>query len=147
MVKVIPTEELTKELTNRITINQAGRYPVTSFEGHKYVTVMVDVDIGYINAARINSRKAPQLVLGFQECYEELKSKGIIARVVRLDNEISKRMIAEFKKQGLDYQLAAPGDHRVVDAERAIGIFKNHFIAIRSGTHPDFPQKGWSHLI
>ena len=86
-------------------------------------------------------------MLGFQECYEELKSKGIIARVVRLDNEISEQMIAEFKRQGLDYQLASPGDQRVVEAEKAIGIFKNHFIAIRSGTDPDFPQKGWSHLI
>ena len=147
VLKVIPTEESTKELTNRIAIDQAGRYPVTSFEGDKYVTVMVDVDTGYINAAGISSRKAPQLVLGFQECYKKLKSKGIIAQVVCLDNEISKRMIVEFKRQGLDYQLAAPGDHRVVDAERAIGIFKNHFIAIRLGTHPDFPEKGWSHLI
>ena len=56
-------------------------------------------------------------------------------------------MITEFKKQGLDYQLASPEDHCVVNAEKAIGIFKNHFIAIRSGTHPDFPQKGWPHLI
>ena len=62
VVKVIPTEELTKELTNRIAINQVSRYSVTSFEGHKYVTVMVDVDIGYINAAGIKSQKAPQLV-------------------------------------------------------------------------------------
>ena len=35
VVKVIPIEELTKEPTNRIAINKAGRYPVTSFEGHK----------------------------------------------------------------------------------------------------------------
>ena len=67
--------------------------------------------------------------------------------MVPLDNEISKRMIAKFKKQGLYYQLASPGDHCVIDTERAIGIFKNHFIAIKSGTHPDFPQRGWSHLI
>ena len=84
---------------------------------------------------------------GFQECYEKLKPKGIIAHVVRLDNGISKQMIAKFKRQGLDYQLASPRDHRVVDAEQAIGIFKNHFISIRSGTDPAFPQKGWSHLI
>ena len=140
-------EEFTKDLTNRIAIDQAGRYPVRSFDGCKYVTVMVDVDAGYINAAGITSRKAPQLVQGFQECYEELKSKGIIARIVRLDNKISERMIAEFERQGLDYQLASPGDHLIVDAEKAIGIFKNHFIAIRSGTDPNFPQKGWSHLI
>ena len=49
---------------------------------------MVDVDTGYINAAGIASRKAPQLVKGFQQCYEELKSKGIIAQMVCLDNEI-----------------------------------------------------------
>ena len=55
VVKVILTEELTKELTNRIVINQAGRYPVTSFEGHKYVAVMVDVDTGYTNAAEITT--------------------------------------------------------------------------------------------
>ena len=67
--------------------------------------------------------------------------------MVRLDNEILDRMIAEFKKQGFDYQLASPGNYRVVDIERAIGIFKNHFIAIRSGTDPTFPQKGWTHLI
>ena len=79
VVKVIPTEELTRELTNRIAINQAGRYPVTSFEGHKYVIVMVDVDTGYITVAPISSQKSPQIVKGFQECYKELKSKGIIA--------------------------------------------------------------------
>ena len=108
---------------------------------------MLDVHTGYINAVGIVSRKAPQLVQGFQECYEELKSKGIIAQMMLLDNDILEQMIAEFKKLGSDYQLASPGDHRVVDIERAIGIFKNHFIAIRSRTHPDFPQKGWSHLI
>ena len=44
-----------------------------------FCILVVDVDTGYINAAGISSHKAPQLVCGFQECYEELKSKGIIA--------------------------------------------------------------------
>ena len=61
--------------------------------------------------------------------------------MVRFDNEISEQMISEFKKQDLDYQLASPGDHCVVDTERAIGIFYNHFIAIRSGTDPAFTYK------
>lgn len=67
--------------------------------------------------------------------------------MVLLDNEISKQMIDEFKKQGLDSQLASHVDNCVVDDDGAIGIFKDHFITIRSGTHPDFPQKRWSHLI
>ena len=86
MVKVIPTEELTRGLTNRIAIDQAGRYPVMLFEGHKYVIVMMDVDTGYITAAPISLRKSQQLLKGFQECYEELKSKGIIAQMMRLEN-------------------------------------------------------------
>ena len=64
-----------------------------------------------------------------------------------LDNKIMVRMIAEFKKQGLDYQLALQGNHQVVGVERAISIFKNCFVAIRSGTDPVFSQKGLTHLI
>ena len=67
--------------------------------------------------------------------------------MARLDNAMLDQMLAESKKQGLDYQLVSPGDHQVVDAERAIGIYKNHFIAIRSETDPAFPQKEWAHLI
>ena len=28
---------------------------MTSFDGHKYITVMIDVDVGYITAAPIDS--------------------------------------------------------------------------------------------
>ena len=142
LVKVIPTLELTKEMTNQIAIDQPGRFPVTSFDNHKYITVVVDVDAGYITAAPIRSRKAAELVRGFTECYDELQSKGIIARLIRLDNEISATMIAEFERLELNYQLASPGDHRVCQAERAIGPFKNHFISILSGMDAEFPSQG-----
>ena len=69
---------------------------------------MIDVDVGYITAAPIKSRKAEELVWGFKECYDKLQSKGIIARLIRLDNEISATMIAKFERQQLDYQLASP---------------------------------------
>ena len=34
-----------------------------------------------------------------------------------------------------------------MDTERAIDIFKDHLIVIRSGTDLAFPSKGWSNLI
>ena len=48
---------------------------------------------------------------GFEECYNDLKRKGFIARLVKLDNEISKEMVKLIEDNKLDYQLAAPGDH------------------------------------
>ena len=48
----------------------------------------------------------------------------------QLDNELSKELIIEIEKKGLDYQIASPGDHQLNHAERAIQTFRNHLIAI-----------------
>ena len=65
----------------------------------------------------------------------------------QLDNELSKELIIEIEKKGLDYQIASPGDHQLNHAERAIQTFRNHFIAILYGTDSSFPAKQWDLLI
>ena len=72
---------------------------------------MHDAITNYINAKRLTSRQAPELIRGFEECYNDLKKKGFIVRLVKLDNEISKKMVQLFEAQNLDYQLVVPGDH------------------------------------
>ena len=62
IVKVIPSKYLTKEMTNRITIDQQGWYQLISFDQYQNITVMVGVDVRYIIAAHITSKKAPELV-------------------------------------------------------------------------------------
>ena len=47
-------------------------------------------------------------------------------------------MVQLSKGDKLDYQLAASRDNRLIQAERAIQIFKNHFIAVCSGMDPHF---------
>ena len=49
--------------------------------------------------------------------------------------------------EGLNYQMAAPGDHWLMPAEQAIRTFKNHFITIYSGTDPGFPEQAWHHIL
>ena len=39
----------------------------------------------------------------------------------------------------IDYQLTPKGKHSRNAAEKGIQIFKDHFIAGLSSTHPDFP--------
>ena len=72
---------------------------------------MHDTITNYINAKELTSQRAPELIQGFEECYNDLKKKGFIARLVKLDNENSKTMVQLFKDLSLDYQLVAPGDH------------------------------------
>ena len=115
--------------------------------GHKYIYIMHDLITNYINAISLKSRKTNELLQGFKECYHDLKQKGFIARLVKLDNEISKEMVQLFEQHNLNYQLAAPGDHKLMSAKRSIQTFKNHFIAVRSSMDPNFLKQVWHHVL
>jgi len=67
----------------------AGRYPITSAQGPKYIFVMYNYDSNYIHAVPIKSRQSGDLVEAFQVCYKVLTDNGFIGKIVRLDNEIS----------------------------------------------------------
>ena len=105
------------------------------------------VDANYITAAPIKSRKADDLVHGFEQCYSELTRNGFTAKLIRLDNEISKKFVAKLETAELQYQLASPGDHRVNPAERSIQTWKNHFISTLSGTDDEYPDDCWDLLV
>ena len=135
------------ELRNLIATDLPGRYPVESARGHKYIYLLYDHDTNYVFTKPIQSRKASELTSAFRECYDELRSHGFKARMIKLDNEHSKELIQSFKSYNLEHQLVSPGDHRQNPAERAIQAFKAHFIATRSGTAPDYPPDCWDLLL
>lgn len=137
----------TTDLKNLAAMDLTGRFPVTLACGHKYIFIMYNFDNNYINAVSIVSRKSRVLVEAFKTCYEELKSKNLTARLLRLDNKISKDLTAAIEAKNLDYQLVSPGDHRLNHKKRAIQRFKNHFIAILSGADPEFPKNCWDLLL
>ena len=78
---------------NTVGVDLPGRYPTTSLGGHKYIYVMHNSITNFINAKGLKSRKSGELLRGFEECYNDLKRKGFIARLVKLDNEISTEMV------------------------------------------------------
>ena len=136
------------DLKNMIGSDLAGRYPLTSTRGNKYILIMYDHDANYTYATPIKSREAAEIKRGFKEAYMHLVKNGFNAKIVRLDNEISKILIKYIEEEaGIKYQLVSPGDHRDNPAERAIRTFKAHFIAMLSGTDPDYPPKAWDLLL
>lgn len=120
-----------------------GHYPITSLDGNKNIFIMYDTDSKYIKPLAMTSRETNEILRCFKECYDYFKKANFTARLLRLDNEVSKRLIDRIETEGLEYQLAAPYDHRRNPAERAIQSFKNHFISIRAGADPDFPADRW----
>ena len=136
------------DLKNMIGTDLPRRYyPVTSARGHKYLFLLYDYNTNYIAVKPIKSRKASDLLQGFEQCYTQLQEAGLTATILRLDNETSKTFINHVKTEGLQYQFAAPGDHCVNPAERAIQTCKEHFISILSGTDPSYPDNCWDLLL
>jgi hypothetical protein len=136
-----------EDLKGIISTDLPGRFPITSARGHAYIFVMYDFDSNSILAVPIKNRRKQSLIQGYKDCLIDLTRAGIKPILHRLDNEISKDMIAEIEERAMDYQIAAPGDHRLNFAERAIQTFKNHFVSILHGCDPEFPANQWDRLI
>ena len=73
------------------------------------------------------------------ECLGTLREAGIKPVLLHLDNEISNNMIRRIRNKEMTYQLASPGDYRLLPAERAIQTIRNYLVAILHGANPDFP--------
>jgi hypothetical protein len=136
-----------EDLKGIISTDLPGRFPLTSARGNAYVFVLYDFDSNSILAVPIKNRTKHSLIQGYNTCLTELTRAGVKPIIHRLDNEISKDMITEIERRSMDYQIAAPGDHRLNFAERAIQTFKNHFVSVLHGCDPQFPANQWDRLL
>jgi hypothetical protein len=118
---------------NRVKIiytNGTGRFPKTSQTGMNYALVLAEIDSGAILAEAMRDRSAREMVQAYKALIDRLHKSGIFPKKQVLDNEISqayKDAIAEYE---IEYKLFPPHDHRRNIAEKAIHIFKNHFVSI-----------------
>jgi hypothetical protein len=71
----------------QIYTDHTGRFPVVSSKGNKYIMVLYDNDSNAILAKPIKDRTAPELLKAFQFMEQELVSKGLKPKLMKLDNE------------------------------------------------------------
>ena len=72
---------------------------------------MYDLDSNYIKAVAMKSRETSEMLRCFDVCYKHFENNGFVAQLIKTDNEVSKRLIAEFRSNHLQYECVAPGDH------------------------------------
>ena len=131
------------ELNGMISTDQTGCFSITNGQGNTHIIVLYDHGSYFINATAIKSRNTNDLIAGYERLYMNLYKAGIRPLIQRLDNEASKDLITTIKSKNLDYQLAPPGNHQTLPAERAIQTFKNHFIAGLYRVDNGFPGNQW----
>ena len=95
----------------------------------------------------LQNREADTLVSAWKLLYTRLTSKGHVTTKYILDNEFSGALRDAIQKENLSFELVPPGQHRPNAAERAIRIFKNHFIAGLATCDPEFPLQEWDWLL
>ena len=84
------------DMKDLIAMDFAGRYPITSKRGHKYIFIMYNYNSNYTFVVPVKSRKMSEYLHSFQECYNKLKQRGFTAHLLQLDNKISKDLIHAF---------------------------------------------------
>jgi hypothetical protein len=131
----------------QIYTDQTGRFPVVSSKGNKYIMILYDYDSNAILAQPIKDRTAPELLRAFQVIEQELVSRGLKPKLMKLDDEASKFLKTYIHQQNITFQLVPPYSHRRNSAERAIRSFKDHLIAELCSTEKSFPMHLWDRLL
>ena len=124
-----------------------GRFPHKSSRGNEYIYIVYDYDSNAILAEAIPNRQAKTITAAWERIHKRLTKHGHLFSHFVLDNEISEDLKAAFNKYGITFQCVPPHIHRRNAAERAIGTFKNHFLAGLATCHSKFPISEWDRLL
>lgn len=138
---------ISTELTGLCGTDQTGKLPTTSRRGHKYLFILYSYDPNSILVRPMKSREEKEFLRVHEEVIEYLEKRGLKPSIQRLDNEASKEYKQQIEIYNMKYQLTPAQIHRRNIAERAIQIFKNHFITILAGVNSQFPKNEWDQLL
>ena len=135
-------------LSGKVYSDQTGRFPVTSSKGNKHILVAYDYDCNAILAYPLKSKTAAAHLEAVKLLHTSLNNKGVHPKLHMMDNECSE-LVKDYIKNALkiDLLLVPPHLHRTNAAEKAIDIFKNHFIAGLATVDPSFPLHLWCRLL
>jgi hypothetical protein len=71
----------------QIYTDQTGRFTVVSSKGNKYIMVLYDYDSNAILAKPSKDLTAPELLKAFQFMEQELVTRGLKPKLMKLDNK------------------------------------------------------------
>ena len=124
-----------------------GKFPTKSSRGNQYFLIVYDYDSNAILAKTLKSRQAAEIRNAWQEILKILEKGGNTPEIFIMDNEASNELKKAMAKHKIQYQLVPPDMHRRNAAERAIRVWKNHFVTGLCLVDPNFPKQEWDRLV
>ena len=134
-------------MQRKMYTDQTGKFPQKSSRGNQYIMVLIEMDSDTILVEAMKNRKAGEIVRAYQKLVDRLKAYGVVPKHHVLDNECNKEFKEAIRSNGMTFQLADAHDHRRNVAEKAIQVFKAHFISILCGADESFPMHLWDRLL
>jgi hypothetical protein len=104
-------------------------------------------DYNYVKVIPMKYRYASEWVKAYDHIHRELTVKGFKPKLQTLDNKALAAFKIFFTANDVEYQLVPPHCHPLNAAERAIRIFKEHFVAGLSSVDPTLPLHLWDRLL
>jgi hypothetical protein len=135
--------DLANKATMKIYTNQPGRFPKKLLRGNQYIMVLTESDSDVILVEPMKNRTSGEMIRAYQALIDRLHAANIVPKHHILDIKCSDEFKITIKSNDMTYQLVLPHDHHRNQAEKAIQIFKDHFIAILCGADKEFPLTLW----
>ncbi len=144
---IIRIYNLSNEAERMMYTNQTGQFPTKSSRGHQYMIVLIKINRNTILVKGMKNHTTGDMIQACQVLVDCLCSVGVTPKMHILDNKCSAEFKERIKLNNMQYQLVPPHDHRRNIAEKAIQVFKAHFISILCGTDKAFPLHLWDRLL
>jgi len=133
---------------SKLYTDDTGRFPVRAHSGNQYVMIAHHADGNLILQQAFKTRSDKHRIEAYNAIMTRLSAHGLVVDLQILDNEAS----AAYKHAitvtwQCKFQLVPPDMHRRNRAERAIRMFKDHFLAILASVDATFPPYLWDLLL
>jgi hypothetical protein len=126
--------------TGTMCTDGTGAFPVRSFHNMQYVFVAYIYHLNAIILVRaMPSKNDGAMIVAFTDILATLNARGYAPALNVMDKECSKAVETHIRSNKMDIHLVPPHNHRVNAAERAIAIFKEHFISALATVDKDCP--------
>jgi hypothetical protein len=144
---IIKTYDLSNKAKCLIYTNQTGKFPKKLSRGYQYIMVLIEIDSNAILVEAMKICLAGEMIRAYQILVERLRNAELTPKMHILDNECFAKFKEQIKLNNMKYQLVTPHDHRRNISEKAIQVFKAHFISILCGVDKSFPLHLWDRLL
>jgi hypothetical protein len=133
--------------TGTMYTDLTGAFTVRSFKNMIYIFVAYIYDLNAIIVRPMASCTDASFIAAFTEVFAILRARDYQPALNVMDNECSKAVEKHIRANRMTIQLVPLHNHRVNAAKRAIGTFKEHFVAALATIDNLCPLQLWDESL